>query len=77
MTDAWALIIATLITAIAGAIGASIKQVRDLRRENRNDHGVVMLKLNIMNDSVKAVGKKVDQVNDRLNDHIEWHLDDK
>jgi len=77
MTDAWALIIATLITAVAGAVGAGIKQMRDLRRENRNDHGIVMLKLNIMNDSVKAVGEKVDHVNDRLNDHIEWHLDDK
>jgi ribosomal protein L10 len=77
MTDAWALIIATLITAVAGAVGAGIKQMRDLRRENRNDHGIVMLKLNLMTHSVKEVGKKVDQVSDRLNDHIEWHLDDK
>jgi ribosomal protein L10 len=77
MTDAWALIIATLITTIAGGVGAAIKQMRDLRRENRNDHGVVMLKLNLMNHSMKEVGKKVDQVNERLNDHIEWHLDDK
>lgn len=77
MTDAWALIIATLITTIAGALGAAIKQVRDLRRENRQDHGVVMLKLNLVSRSMNAVSDKLDKVNDRLNDHIDWHLEDK
>lgn len=76
MTDAWALIIATLITTLAGAIGAGIKQLKDLRTENRNDHGMVMLHLKTVRRTVENVGDKVQSVSDRLDKHIDWHLDD-
>ncbi len=77
MTDAWALIIATLITTLAGAIGAGIKQIKELRQENRNDHGMVMLHLKTVRRSVENVGDKVQAVSDRLDSHIDWHLDNK
>jgi hypothetical protein len=77
MTDAWAIIIATLITTIAGALGAGIKQLKDLRKENRVDHGMVMLHLKSVRRSVDTVGEKVTNVSERLDKHIDWHLDDK
>jgi hypothetical protein len=77
VTDAWAIVIAAVITALGGLAGVIVKQVRDLRRENRQDHGVVMLKLNLVSRSMNAVSDKLDKVNDRLNDHIDWHLEDK
>lgn len=77
MTDAWALIIATLITTVAGVIGAGIKQLKELRKENRNDHGMVMLHLKTVRRSVENVGDKVQSVSDRLDNHIDWHLDAK
>ena len=77
MTDAWALIIATLITTVAGIVGAGIKQLKELRRENRNDHGMVMLHLKTVRRSVENVGEKVQSVSDRLDGHIDWHLDSK
>jgi hypothetical protein len=77
MTDAWAIIIATLITTLAGALGAGIKQLKDLRKENRVDHGMVMLHLKSVRRSVDTVGEKVTNVSERLDKHIDWHLDDK
>lgn len=77
MTDAWAIIIATLITTLAGAIGAGIKQLKELRKENRVDHGMVMLHLKSVRRSVDTVGEKVTNVSERLDKHIDWHLDDK
>jgi hypothetical protein len=77
MTDAWALIIATLITTVAGVVGAGIKQLKELRKENRNDHGMVMLHLKTVRRSVENVGDKVQSVSDRLDNHIDWHLDAK
>lgn len=77
MTDAWALIIATLITTVAGGLGAAIKQMRDLRKENRVDHGIVMLHLKSVKRSVEDVGTRVDGVHQRLDDHIDWHYQKK
>jgi hypothetical protein len=77
MTDAWALIIATLITTVAGVVGAGIKQLKELRKENRNDHGMVMLHLKTVRRSVENVGDKVQSVSERLDNHIDWHLDSK
>lgn len=84
MTDAWALIIATLITTLAGGIGAALKQMKNLREENRLDHGMVMLHLKNVKRSVDSVGDEVKtlksdvkNVGDRLADHIDWHLKDK
>lgn len=66
--------VASIVVAVIGLFGSiggvAIKEFRALRRENRADHGVVMLKLN-------KVQKSVDKVSDRLDDHIDWHLEKK
>lgn len=66
--------VASIIVAVIGTVGSlagiAVKEFRAMRRENRADHGVVMLKLN-------KVQKTVDKVSDRLDDHIDWHLEKK
>jgi hypothetical protein len=57
----------SLITALFGFFGIALKEFRAMRRENRNDHGVVVKQLNKMND-------KLDHVSERLDGHIDWHL---
>ena len=70
MDPAIASIIVAVIGTVGSLVGIAIKEFRALRRENRADHGVVMLKLN-------KVQKTVDRVSERLDDHIDWHLDSK
>lgn len=70
MDPAIASIIVAVIGAVTSLIGIAIKEIKALRKENRVDHGVVMLKLN-------KVQKTVDKVSDRLDDHIDWHLERK
>lgn len=41
-----------------------------LRKENREDHNVVTDKLQELKDDVK-------HIDDKLDDHISWHLDKK
>lgn len=62
-----ATVLASVITVMGGLIGSVIKQLNNLRKENREDHGVVMSKL----DNVQ---KGIDRVSERLDDHIDWHL---
>lgn len=63
--------VASIIVAFIGLIGTlgavAIREFRELRKENRADHGAVMIKLN-------KVQKTVDKVSERLDDHIDWHL---
>lgn len=70
MDPAVASIIVAIIGTVGSLIGIAVKEFRAMRRENRADHGVVMLKLN-------KVQKTVDKVSDRLDDHIDWHLEKK
>jgi hypothetical protein len=70
MDPAVASIIVAVIGTVGSLIGVAVKEFRALRRENRADHGVVMLKLN-------KVQKTVEKVSDRLDDHIDWHLEKK
>jgi hypothetical protein len=70
MDPAIASIIVALIGAISGLLGLSIKEFRSMKNKNEVDHGVVMLKLN-------KVQSSVDRVGERLDDHIDWHLEKK
>lgn len=67
MTDAWAVVAAAGITTLGGLIGLAIKEFRNMKIKNTEDHGAVMQKLEKVQDSV-------DGVSERLNDHIDWHL---
>lgn len=70
MDPAIASIVVAVIGAVTSLLGLAIKEFRSMRKENRADHGAVMIKLN-------KVQKSVDRVSDRLDDHIDWHLDSK
>lgn len=70
MDPAIASIIVALIGAVSGLLGLAVKEFRSMKNKNDADHGAVMLKLN-------KVQSSVDKVADRLDDHIDWHLESK
>lgn len=67
MSDAWAIVIAALITAVGGIGATLLTSFKKMRQENREDHGSVMKKLDEVNDGLSNVA-------DRLDSHIDWHL---
>lgn len=67
MDSAVAAIIVALITTVGTVMVALFNS---LRRENREDHNVVRSKLEELKDDVKDIDNKLD-------DHISWHLDKK
>jgi len=67
MDSAVAAIIVALITTVGTVMVALFNS---LRRENREDHNVVRSKLQELKDDVK-------HIDDKLDDHISWHLDKK
>lgn len=70
MSDAWAIIIAASIPALASGIGWVIKLLYTLAKTNRDDHDRVMEEVKVLTKSVKKVGKKLDK-------HIDWHAYEK
>jgi hypothetical protein len=67
MDSAVAAIIVALITTVGTVMVALFNS---LRKENREDHNVVTDKLQELKDDVK-------HIDDKLDDHISWHLDKK
>jgi len=67
MDSAIAAIIVALITTVGTVMVALFNS---LRRENREDHNVVRSKLQELKNDVKDIDNKLD-------DHISWHLDKK
>ena len=67
MDSAIAAIIVALITTVGTVMVALFNS---LRKENREDHNVVTDKLQELKDDVK-------HIDDKLDDHISWHLDKK
>lgn len=67
MDSAVAAIIVALITTVGTVMVALFNS---LRKENREDHNVVRDKLQELKDDVK-------HIDDKLDDHISWHLDKK
>jgi len=77
MSDAWAIVIAAAIPVVASGIGVLIKivlemkqqqseELKELRDENRTDHGIVMNAILDLSSDVKEI--KRDQ-----QDHFKWH----
>jgi len=67
MDSAVAAIVVALITTVGTVMVALFNS---LRKENREDHSVVKNKLQELKDDVK-------HIDDKLDDHISWHLDKK
>ena len=67
-------LIVGLVLLIAGSmlsgLGWLIKYVINFSKENRDDHNVVMCKINEISTDVKDVSKK-------LENHVDWHLHEK
>jgi homoserine dehydrogenase len=67
MNEAWA----SIVVAGIGLVGSILTiQFQKLKKENRNDHGLVIRAITEVQDDVREVGKKLDG-------HIDWHLKDK
>jgi hypothetical protein len=67
MNEAWA----SIVVAIIGVVGSILAfQFQKLKKENRDDHGLVIRAITEVQDDVREVGKKLDG-------HIDWHLKDK
>ena len=70
MTEAWALIVAAVVTGVFGVFGVFI---RNFRHENQRDHAVVANKLSGLSRALDAVKTSVDGNGEKLDDHLEWH----
>jgi len=68
MTDSWAIIIAAAIPLVGTGVGFLIREFKNFRVENRQDHANVMSEL-------RKVRSGIDTVAGRLNTHIDWHMD--
>jgi len=68
MTDSWAIIIAAAIPLVGTGVGFLIREFKNFRVENRQDHANVMSEL-------RKVRSGIDAVAGRLNTHIDWHMD--
>ena len=67
MTQAWAMVTASIVT---GSFGLLIAYVNKFRKENREDHMTVMEMLRLVNRNVVKVEDKVDLLDDRLDTHM-------
>jgi len=67
MSQAWGIVLASVVT---GSFGLLIAYVNRFRKENREDHMTVMDMLRVVNRNVVKVEDKVDLLDDRLDTHI-------
>lgn len=68
--------IATILAAtVTGAFALFSVYVNKFRKENKTDHQVVIGLLHVLRKSQLRVENKVDQVDERLSNHLEFHLD--
>jgi hypothetical protein len=68
--------IATVLAAtVTGAFALFSVYVNKFRKENRTDHQVVIGLLHVLRKSQLRVEDKVEKVDERLSNHLEFHLD--
>lgn len=56
--------------AVLAPSGVVVTLLEKTRRENNRDHSK-------NSELLKTIDRKVDHVSERVDDHIEWHLDRK
>jgi hypothetical protein len=71
MDGGWALIVAAIVTAVGTIMVALLDK---FRKENSQDHQVVMGMLKMVHNSQRRTEAKVDKVDERLTQHITSHL---
>jgi hypothetical protein len=68
--------IATVLAAtVTGAFALFSVYVNKFRKENKTDHQVVIGLLHVLRKSQLRVEDKVEKVDERLSNHLEFHLD--
>lgn len=70
MTQAWAVFLASVVTASGGIV---VSLLTKFRKENAKDHEVVTGILKMMHRTQQRTEQKLDRVDERLSDHIESH----
>lgn len=58
----------TIVVSILAPSGVIVTLIERTRRENNRDHAR-------NSDLLMTIDRKVDKVGDRLDDHINWHMD--
>jgi hypothetical protein len=66
----WALILAAVVTAVGGIIVAVLQQ---FKKDNAQDHQVVLGMLKILHRGQQRVEDKVERLDERIDNHIEFH----
>jgi transcriptional regulator of met regulon len=61
---------AQVVVALAAPSGVLVALIERTRRENNRDHAT-------NSELLRTIDRKVDGVSERMDDHIEWHLDHK
>ena len=74
MDGGWALVVAAVVTAVGGIIVAVLQQ---FKKENSKDHAYVRGMLTMLYSSQRRIEGKVEKVDDRLSDHLEFHASGK
>ena len=73
-----AIILAASITAtatiIAGIIGV-LRSVHEMKVMNTKDHGAVSEKLDGLKEDVQEIKDDVKFLDSRIDDHVQWHVD--
>lgn len=59
-----------IVIAVLAPSGVLVTLIERTRRENNRDH-------NKNSELLHTIDRKVDHVAERVDDHIEWHLDRK
>ena len=70
MDGGWALILAAVVTAFGGVIVAVLQK---FKKENHDDHAYVRGVLTMLYKSQNRIETKVDRVDERLSNHLEFH----
>ena len=59
-----------LAACVTGVFSVIVALIQKTRKENKQDHSIVIDSINNLHSDVRNVSKKLDG-------HIEWHLKDK
>lgn len=70
--------VASIIVALIGTVGTVVVTIiQKFRKENRLDHNTVMNILQDLHGDVEDLNSGVQAVNNKIDNHIIWHLNDK
>lgn len=72
MDAGWAMVLAAVVAAVGGVIVAVLDK---FRKENSQDHQVVLGMLKMVHKSQQRTEEKVDGVGERLNQHLQFHAE--